>query len=95
MPKLTDHVATPMRHRRNFVAKNTVDAMISAAVETAAEEEKFVDGPGGSTQNKMRSGMVEVYTQQKVLAYRVTIQVVSNFQLNSIHKFRFIMKPMY
>lgn len=67
VPKLTDHVATPMRHRRNFVAKNTVDAMISAAAETAAEDEKFVDGPNGSTQNKMKSGMVEVYTQQKVI----------------------------
>ena len=42
--------------------------MISAAGETAAEEERFVDGPNGSTQNKMRSGMVEVYTQQKVIA---------------------------
>ena len=82
VPKLTDHVATPMRHRRNFVAKNTVDAMISAAVETAAGDEKFVDGPNGSTQNKMRSGMVEVYTQQKVLA--VFIVFIINYKDNVI-----------
>ena len=66
VPKVTDHVATPLRHRRNFVAKNAVDAMISAAVETAPEDERFVDGPDGNTQNKSKSGMAQVYTQQKV-----------------------------
>ena len=50
------------------MAKNAVDAMISAAVETAAEDERFVDGPDGHTQNKSKSGMAQVYTQQKVRA---------------------------
>ena len=83
VPKLTDHVATPMRHRRNFVAKNTVDAMISAAAETAAEDEKFVDGPNGSTQNKMKSGMVEVYTQQKVIM--ILNAIVRSARTGSFH----------
>ena len=30
VPKVTEHVATPMRSRRNFVEKNALDAMILA-----------------------------------------------------------------
>ena len=63
VPKVTDHVATPMRSRRNFVQKNALDAMISEP--TNQEETHFVDAPGGNKQPLKPSGMVPNYAEKK------------------------------
>lgn len=63
-PKVTDHVATPLRHRRNFVQKNAIDAMISSA--QAIPDPLFVDNQHGNTQSLVKSGMVPSFSQKKV-----------------------------
>ena len=63
VPKVTDHIATPMRSRRNFVQKNALDAMISEP--TNQEETHFVDAPGGNKQALKPSGMVPNYVEKK------------------------------
>ena len=64
VPKVTDHVATPLRHRRNFVTKNAVDVMCSKAVNPT--DPQFVDSPNGNTQPIVKSGMVPVHMTQNV-----------------------------
>ncbi len=68
VPRVTDHVATPLRHRRNFLARNAIDVMCSGQNEEEEEEdgEKFVDSADGHTQNLARSGMKPVFSRQKV-----------------------------
>ena len=43
VPKVTDHIATPMRTRRSFVHKNALEAMVSEP--TALDNPQFVDAP--------------------------------------------------
>ena len=43
VPKVTDHIATPMRTRRSFVHKNALEAMVSEP--TAIDNPQFVDAP--------------------------------------------------
>ena len=59
VPKVTDHVATPMRSRRNFVEKNALNAMISAPSDL--EDPQFVDAPGGNKQSLSKSGKEILY----------------------------------
>ena len=66
VPKVTDHVATPMRSRRNFVEKNALDAMISEP--SNIEDPKFVDAPGGNKQSLQKSGMVPKHIEKKDFA---------------------------
>ena len=66
VPKVTDHVATPMRSRRNFVEKNALDAMISEPSNT--EDPQFVDAPGGNKQSLQKSGMVPKHIEKKDFA---------------------------
>ena len=63
MPKVTDHVATPMRSRRNFVEKNALNAMISEP--SNLEDPQFVDAPGGNKQSLKQSGMVPKHIEKK------------------------------
>lgn len=65
VPRVTDHVATPLRHRRNFIKKNTVDAMISAPQDP--EDPHFVDSHMGHSQSLAQSGMMPVFSNQKVI----------------------------
>ena len=66
VPKVTDHVATPMRSRRNFVEKNALDAMISEP--SNIEDPQFVDAPGGNKQSLQKSGMVPKHIEKKDFA---------------------------
>ncbi len=72
VPRVTDHVATPLRHRRNFIARNAVSAMCSGNNNNNGSDgdddndERFVDAADGHTQNLAASGMKPVYSRQKV-----------------------------
>ena len=63
MPKVTDHIATPMRTRRSFVHKNALDAMVSEP--TAQENPQFVDAQNGTKQSLKQSGMVPTFVEKK------------------------------
>ena len=63
VPKVTEHVATPMRSRRNFVEKNALDAMISAPSDQ--DDPQFIDAPGGNKQSLQKSGMVPKHIEKK------------------------------
>ena len=63
VPKVTDHIATPMRTRRSFVHKNALDAMILEP--TAQDDPQYVDSPQGTKQSLGKSGMVPIFTEKK------------------------------
>ena len=63
VPKVTDHIATPMRTRRSFVHKNALDAMILEP--TAQDDPQYVDSPQGTKQSLSKSGMVPIFTEKK------------------------------
>jgi hypothetical protein len=63
VPKVTDHIATPMRSRRSFVHKNALDAMISEP--TALDDPQFVDSAHGNRQTIKTSGMVPNFMEKK------------------------------
>ena len=67
VPRVTDHVATPLRRRRqrNLVHKNALDVMVAEAPQR--EDPAYVDAPDGHTQSLAKSGMVPVYSVQKVI----------------------------
>lgn len=64
VPRVTDHVATPLRHRRNFVTKNVVDAMIAAPNDM--DDPQFVDSHMGNSQSLAKSGMMPVHSTKTV-----------------------------
>lgn len=63
VPKVTDHIATPMRSRRNIVQKNALDVMISEP--NPVENPQFVDAPNGTKQVLKASGMVPNFVEKK------------------------------
>ena len=73
MPKVTDHVATPLRHRRNFVRKNAISAMCAQPL--IADDENFVDYADGNTQSRKKSGNEPVFSVKKVLILFRSIDV--------------------
>ncbi len=72
MPRVTDHVATPMRNRRSFLARNALDVMCAGANGNGDgddADERFVDAADGHTENLAASGMKPVFSRQKVGCY--------------------------
>ena len=63
VPKVTDHIATPMRSRRNFLQKNALDVMISEPENQ--ENPHFVDSPNGSKHLLKPSGMMPNFVEKK------------------------------
>jgi len=61
---VTDHIATPMRSRKNYVQRNALDVMISEPVKV--QDPAFVDDPCGNKQPLKSSGLVPNFVEKKV-----------------------------
>lgn len=64
VPTVSDHIATPMRHRRkNHVQENILYVMRSKPVEQ--HDQRIVDSVNGSSQSILNSGLVSTYSRKK------------------------------
>ena len=77
VPKVTDHIATPMRTRRSFVHKNALEAMVSEP--TALDNPQFVDAPQVRTLKYAMEAflrfIISYHPKSKIIKNSITLKI--------------------